>query len=136
MNANQAPLLLDNLAQHLNNPPAPQAGYATTSSPQSGGKLLMLPNGAAPPAGSEEEKIYILLTELLDPETRETALLELSKKREMYEDLALVLWGGFGAYIAKIRCNDLTNRHPVVAVAGDCQRLPGTLSAKSHRARL
>jgi hypothetical protein len=27
---------------------------------------------------------------------RETALLELSKKREMYEDLALVLWGGFG----------------------------------------
>jgi CCR4-NOT transcription complex subunit 9 len=63
---------------------------------QPGGKLLLLPNGAPPPAGSEEEKIYELITELLDPATREAALLELSKKREMYEDLALVLWGGFG----------------------------------------
>jgi hypothetical protein len=59
-------------------------------------KLLLLPNGAPPPAGSEEEKIYELITELLDPVSREQALLELSKKREMYEDLALVLWGGFG----------------------------------------
>ena len=58
----------------------------------------MLPDGAPPPGGSDEEKIYLLITELLDPETRETALLELSKKREMYEDLALVLWGGFGEY--------------------------------------
>lgn len=110
------PLLLNNLAQHLNNPPAPSqslnpsAGgfsYPTSTSPMPGavsspggpppgGKLLLLPNGAAPPAGSEEEKIYELITELLDPATRETALLELSKKREMYEDLALVLWGGFG----------------------------------------
>lgn len=56
----------------------------------------MLPNGAPPPAGSEEEKIYELITELLDHDLRETALLELSKKREMYEDLALVLWGGYG----------------------------------------
>lgn len=29
---------------------------------------------------------------------RETALLELSKKREQYEDLALVLWHSFGVY--------------------------------------
>lgn len=69
------------------------------------GKLLLLPNGAPPPAGSEEEKIYELITELLDPATRETALLELSKKREMYEDLALVLWGGFG----ELRRSSITN---------------------------
>jgi CCR4-NOT transcription complex subunit 9 len=119
----QAPLILNNLAQHLNNPPPPQSGPAHaqsgvsslnsssnngagafappgvpgSSTPAQGtGKLLLLPNGSAPPAGSEEEKIYHLITELLDPDTRETALLELSKKREMYEDLALVLWGGFG----------------------------------------
>ena len=55
-----------------------------------------MPGGGPSPAGSEEEKIYILITELLDADTREAALLELSKKREMYEDLALVLWGGFG----------------------------------------
>ena len=102
----QAPLLLNNLAQHLNNPPGPTGhpgqygGGAAQGQGQGGmqqtGKLLLLPNGATPPPGSEEEKIYVLIAELLDPETRETALLELSKKREMYEDLALVLWGGFG----------------------------------------
>jgi len=95
---NQPALLLNNLAQHLNNPPAPSSQPQFPGQVQQGvgGKLLLLPNGAPPPTGSEEEKIYILITELLDPETRETALLELSKKREMYEDLALVLWGGFG----------------------------------------
>jgi hypothetical protein len=32
----------------------------------------------------------------LDPDTREAALVELSKKREQYDDLALVLWHAFG----------------------------------------
>ena len=77
---------LPNLS-HSNNP---------SGNPSSSGKLLLLPPGRAPPPNSEESKIYILIAELLDPQTRETALLELSKKREMYEDLALVLWGGFG----------------------------------------
>ena len=44
----------------------------------------------------EEAKIYGLVIELLDANTRETALLELSKKREQYDDLALVLWHSFG----------------------------------------
>lgn len=44
----------------------------------------------------EESKIYTLVIELLDPNTREAALLELSKKREQYDDLALVLWHSFG----------------------------------------
>jgi CCR4-NOT transcription complex subunit 9 len=90
---------MDNLAQHLNNPPPPQGNYQTQQQLQvssGGGKLLLSPNGAPPPPGSEEEKIYVLITELLDHDSRETALLELSKKREMYEDLALVLWGGYG----------------------------------------
>lgn len=90
--------------------------------------MLLLPNGAPPPAGSEEEKIYILITELLDPVTRETALLELSKKREMYEDLALVLWGGFGESMT-IK-GSAESRHHVCAVVGDCQRLPRTLTTK------
>ncbi|KAL0252503.1 cell differentiation protein rcd1 [Cryptococcus tetragattii IND107] len=105
------PLLPQNLAQHLNNPPPPTGsqqsinpamqtqagpGAGTIAGASAGGKVLLMPNGAPPPAGSDEEKIYILITELLEPETREAALLELSKKRELYEDLALVLWGGFG----------------------------------------
>lgn len=94
---------------HLNAPSsatsvafAPQGVPGGAATPAQGsGKHLLLPNGNPPPAGSEEEKIYQLITELLDPETREGALLELSKKREMYEDLALVLWGGFGEYAIK-----------------------------------
>jgi CCR4-NOT transcription complex subunit 9 len=44
----------------------------------------------------EDGKIYVLVIDLLDPNTREGALLELSKKREQYDDLALVLWHSFG----------------------------------------
>jgi len=100
-----APLILTNLTQHLNNPPAPSVshgGYHAPNQPQTSSKQLITPNGTHPPAGSEEEKIFMMVTELLDPETREHALLELSKKRETYEDLALVLWGGFG----KLRSKD------------------------------
>jgi CCR4-NOT transcription complex subunit 9 len=96
-----APFILNNLTQHLNNPPAPSVshgGYHAQNQPQAVSKQLINPNGTPPPAGSEEEKIFMMVTELLDPDTREQALLELSKKRETYEDLALVLWGGFGMY--------------------------------------
>ena len=48
------------------------------------------------PAIHEDEKIYSLVIDLMDPNTREGALLELSKKREQYDDLALVLWHSFG----------------------------------------
>ena len=44
----------------------------------------------------DEAKIYALVVDLMDLSTRETALLELSKKREQYDDLALVLWHSFG----------------------------------------
>jgi CCR4-NOT transcription complex subunit 9 len=50
----------------------------------------------------DEEKIYGLVVELLNPATREQALLDLSKKREQYEDLALVLWYSYGKYIVII----------------------------------
>lgn len=47
--------------------------------------------------GPEEIKIWGLVMDLARADTRETALLELSKKREQYDDLALVLWHSFGA---------------------------------------
>lgn len=81
----------------INNPSNGNTNSNSNSNPTANGnKTLLLPHGQAPPPNSEEGKIYALIAELLDPATRETALLELSKKREMYEDLALVLWGGFG----------------------------------------
>ena len=45
----------------------------------------------------EEGKLFSLVIDLMDPNTRETALLELSKKREQYDDLAMILWHSFGA---------------------------------------
>ena len=46
----------------------------------------------------EEGKLFSLVIDLMDPNTRETALLELSKKREQYDDLAMILWHSFGEY--------------------------------------
>ena len=43
--------------------------------------------GGGPPAGSVEA----LVLALVDPETRENALLDLSKKRDMFTDLAPIL---------------------------------------------
>lgn len=51
---------------------------------------------AAQQQQQEEVKIYALVIDLMDVNTRESALLELSKKREQYDDLALVLWHSFG----------------------------------------
>ena len=44
----------------------------------------------------DEEKVYALILDLTLPEARESALLELSKKREAYEGLAPILWHSFG----------------------------------------
>ena len=58
-----------------------------------------LPHGLStslPITTNDENNIYALVIDLLDPESREAALLDLSKKREQYDDLALVLWHAFG----------------------------------------
>lgn len=102
------------------------AGMGGSGAP-GGGKLLLMPNGSAPPAGSEEEKIYVLISQLLKPETRETALVELSKKREMYDDLALVLWGGFGesfCVMVGVGAELMGHRRHGLSDAGDCFGLP------------
>ncbi|CAI5760289.1 unnamed protein product [Candida verbasci] len=43
-----------------------------------------------------DEQIYQWISELVTGTNRERALLELGKKREQYDDLALVLWNSFG----------------------------------------
>ncbi|KAI9728636.1 MAG: Cell differentiation protein rcd1 [Chrysothrix sp. TS-e1954] len=45
---------------------------------------------------SDEKKILEWIAQLLNPAQRETALLELSKKREQFNALALILWHSFG----------------------------------------
>lgn len=50
----------------------------------------------------EDGKIHALVIQLMDPTTREAALLELSKKREQHDDLALILWHSFGKRIYRL----------------------------------
>ena len=51
----------------------------------------------------DRDKIYQWIIELSSPETRETALLELSKKREVVSDLAPMLWHSFGTMAALLQ---------------------------------
>lgn len=44
----------------------------------------------------DERRILEWIAQLMSPATRETALLELSKKREQFPQLALILWHSFG----------------------------------------
>jgi len=60
-----------------------------------GGLGAQAPSGAVP-VGSDKDRIYQLVLELTNTETRESALLELSKKREAVPELAPILWHSFG----------------------------------------
>lgn len=54
-------------------------------------------SGAGPPS-AEERRVLQWIAQLMDPATRESALLELSKKREQFPQLALILWHSFGEH--------------------------------------
>lgn len=56
-------------------------------------------------AGVDRDKIYQWINDLSSLETRETALLELSKKRETVQDLAPMLWNSFGTIAALLQVN-------------------------------
>jgi CCR4-NOT transcription complex subunit 9 len=57
-------------------------------------------------------QIYEWILELSSPDTRETALLELSKKREVVPDLAPMLWHSFGTIAALLQ--EIVNIYPAV----------------------
>lgn len=46
---------------------------------------------------------FQLVAELVNPDLREKALLELSKKRETFDDLAPILWHSFGTIAALLQ---------------------------------
>ncbi|KAG0724988.1 CCR4-NOT transcription complex subunit 9 [Chionoecetes opilio] len=61
---------------------------------------------------AERDKIYLWIIELANPETRENALLELSKKRESVPDLAPLLWNSFGTIAALLQ--EIINIYPAI----------------------
>jgi len=73
--------------------PATASSYSATPPLPSGG------NQYVSVLNVDDGTIYKLVVDLLEPSTREGALLDLSKKREQYDDLALVLWYSFGMWV-------------------------------------
>ena len=59
------------------------------------------------PSNLDREKVYQWIIELSAPDTREAALLELSKKRETVLDLAPMLWHSFGTMSALLHVMSL-----------------------------
>eukprot|EP01117_Protostelium_nocturnum_P007935 TRINITY_DN2833_c0_g2_i3.p1 TRINITY_DN2833_c0_g2~~TRINITY_DN2833_c0_g2_i3.p1 ORF type:complete len:184 (-),score=34.60 TRINITY_DN2833_c0_g2_i3:581-1132(-) len=57
---------------------------------------LGIPSGIVPGDRQQDAQIWQLTQELTIPDKRETALLELSKKREIVPDLAPILWYSYG----------------------------------------
>jgi len=55
-------------------------------------------NGNAP-VDNENRLVLEWIAQMMRSETRESALLELSKKREQVPELALILWHSFGAVV-------------------------------------
>lgn len=93
---NQAPI-----RQHYN-----QMSHATNGSRDGGSQSSDL--GQAFGAGeqglnAEEKRILEGIAQLMNPATRESALLELSKKREQFPQLALILWHSFGELLKTLR---------------------------------
>lgn len=84
-----------------------------------------------------DTKIYSLVVELMDPATREAALLELSKKREQYDDLALVLWHSFGRHtqshpLYSTRPAECEFRDHARSATGNCFCISSAFSTQSH----
>ncbi|KAG0527427.1 hypothetical protein BDA96_06G232500 [Sorghum bicolor] len=75
-------------------------------SPPSPSPMAGSSSGLAPGQAAKDKKMASaeqLVLELCDPELRENALLELSKKREIFQDLAPLLWHSFGTIAALLQ---------------------------------
>ena len=71
-------------------PPAAQQTQGQQQQPPSQGQ----------PGSSNPSALYNLILELTNPKQRESALMELSKRREQFPDLAPILWHSFGTIAA------------------------------------
>jgi len=77
------------------------------------------PAQVAPSSQLDRDRICNWINELANPDARENALLELSKKRESVPDLAPMLWHSFGTIAALLQ--EIINIYPAIN--------PPTLSA-------
>ncbi|CAL2254756.1 unnamed protein product [Prunus armeniaca] len=69
--------------------------------------------GAQPNKEPKMASAEQLVLELSNPDLRENALLELSKKRELFQDLAPLLWNSFGTIAALLQ--EIVSIYPVLS---------------------
>lgn len=62
---------------------------------------------------SDDDKVFTWILELMHGPNREQALLELGKKREQYDDLALILWHSFGVMTCLIQ--EIVHVYPLLS---------------------
>ena len=62
------------------------------------GSETTLVNGLDGNFSDDNRRVLGWVAELLNGNSRETALMELSKKREQVPELALIIWHSFGMY--------------------------------------
>ncbi|KAK4849705.1 hypothetical protein QYF36_000066 [Acer negundo] len=108
-------LPLNTLSSGVPSPANPNAAVATAA-------------GAAGEAVVKKDRKMTLAEQLVldlsKPELRENALLELSKKRELFQDLAPLLWNSFGTIAALLQ--EIVSIYPVL-----CS--PNLTTAQSNR---
>lgn len=75
-------------------PSAGATGQTSNNSSMNSGQPQSSNSNSAPVS---RERIATWITELLSSSTREAALMELSRKREKVNDLAVLLWHSFGS---------------------------------------
>ena len=95
------------LPANTSSTPANSASGPVTVSGGHIGSLKSQTSVNSAPAASggpvDREQIYQWILELASPDSREAALLELSKKREVVPDLAPMLWHSFGTIAALLQ---------------------------------
>lgn len=69
--------------------------------------------GAQPNKDRKMQSAEQLVLDLSNPDHRENALLELSKKRELFQDLAPLLWNSFGTIAALLQ--EIVSIYPVLS---------------------
>jgi CCR4-NOT transcription complex subunit 9 len=77
-------------------PPPPPPHAATTAAVIDPQQVSTTSTISTDKKALNDDSIYQWISELVNGTNRERALLELGKKREQYDDLALVLWNSFG----------------------------------------
>ncbi|XP_021894100.1 CCR4-NOT transcription complex subunit 9 [Carica papaya] len=93
-----------NLPQNLSGMNSPFGGPSTAG-----------PSAAGAPANKDRKMASAehLVLDLSNPDLRENALLELSKKRELFQDLAPLLWNSFGTIAALLQ--EIVSIYPVLS---------------------